>query len=190
MTRKWEWSSINRGVLHSIHDFCTDVNRLTFTFTAGGESKSACSCLSRIFEKNNQYCFSLKELEWQCRSLVRQGYRFVSFEDFQNGKLKGSANILLTIDDGNRSSYDAYYHVLKPLGIRPLLAIYPAVVGNKKYALTWEQLRRLKRDGCTIAAHGYYHLHLNKRLYLRDPVSFKREIIKSRKVLEKNWVGR
>ena len=139
--------------------------------------------------RNNQYCFSLDELRRQCALLQKKGYRFIAFDDFRRGRVAGIGNILLTVDDGNRSVYDAYYQVLKPLGIRPLLAIYPNIIGKKKYALTWEQLRRLKRDGCTIAAHGYYHLHLNERLYRRDPFSFKREIYKSRSVLEKKLGG-
>jgi|GEM_PF-1997373 len=142
-----------------------------------------------FLQRNNQYCFSLDELRRQCMLLQKRGYQFITFDDFRRGRVTGRGNILLTVDDGNRSVYDAYYQVLKPLAIRPLLAIYPNIIGKKKYALTWEQLRRLKHDGCTIAAHGYYHLHLNERLYRRDPVSFKREIYKSRSLLEKKLGG-
>lgn len=138
-----------------------------------------------FLRKNNQYCFSLDELQAQCHRLTKEGYRFITFDDFRQGHYQGKKNVLLTVDDGNRSCYAAFYHVLKPMGIYPLLAIYPAVIGKKKYALTWEQLCRLQRDGCAIAAHGYYHLHLNRKLYLRDPVSFRREIMLSQKILQK-----
>ena len=59
----------------------------------------------------------------------------------------GDRNIMISIDDRNQTVYRAYHDVLKPLHIRPLLAIYPNIIGKRKYALTWEQLRELAADG-------------------------------------------
>ncbi|HON79740.1 MAG TPA: polysaccharide deacetylase family protein [Spirochaetota bacterium] len=130
------------------------------------------------------YDFSLEELKSQLLKLRHSGYKFVSYKDIINGNIQGNRNILVTIDDGNRSVYQAYFQVFKPLGIKPLLAIYPFIIGRKEYALTWEQLANLSRNGCSIASHGYFHLKINNKLYTSDKKSFNREIFYSKKILE------
>ena len=40
--------------------------------------------------------------------------------------------MLCCIDDGNRSVGRAYREVLAPMGIKPLLAIYPNIIGRRK----------------------------------------------------------
>ncbi len=130
------------------------------------------------------YDFSLEELKSQLELLRGRGFRFVSLGDLYSGNVTGPKNILVTIDDGNHSVYKAYFDVFKPMGIRPLLAIYPNIIGKKDYALTWEQLKRLSAEGCDIAAHGYYHLKINQKLYDTQRADFNREISTSKKVLE------
>ncbi|HQO03467.1 MAG TPA: polysaccharide deacetylase family protein [Spirochaetota bacterium] len=130
------------------------------------------------------YDFSLSELKSQILELRNKGYKFVSYKDVIRGNIHGDRNILVTIDDGNRSVYQAYYQVFKPFGIKPLLAIYPFIIGRKDYSLTWEQLAKLSSDGCDIASHGFFHLKINNKLYNSDKKSFHREIFHSKKTLE------
>ena len=66
-----------------------------------------------------------------------------------NGRITGTKNVLVTIDDGNRSVYEAFQKVFKPNGIRPLLAIYPNIIDKKKYALTWDQLASWRTTDAT-----------------------------------------
>ena len=127
---------------------------------------------------------SIQELGSHMEHLRSSGFRFIAYTDFINGTVRGSPNILVVIDDGHESVYRAYRQVFSPMNIKPVLAVYPAVIGKKRYALTWERLRELSRDGCTVAVHGYYHLMLNQDLYDKDPKGFIKEIYASRKVLE------
>jgi peptidoglycan/xylan/chitin deacetylase (PgdA/CDA1 family) len=127
---------------------------------------------------------SVPDLQSQITSLKQKGFTFVSSEDMLAGRIIGSKNILVTIDDGERSLLAAYADVLKPNGIKPLLAIYPNIIGKKQNALTWNELRALSADGCTIAAHGFYHQLVNQKLYDKDKNTFMGEIYKSKKVLE------
>jgi peptidoglycan/xylan/chitin deacetylase (PgdA/CDA1 family) len=138
-----------------------------------------------FLEKKDPYSCSLSSLEDHLDRLSRAGFTFVSMEDIRGGRISGSKNILITVDDGNRSVYKAYHEVFKPRHIKPLLAIYPGIIGKKKYVLTWKELRELTREGCTVAAHGYFHLKIAHRLYKRDKWSFAREVYTSRRVLEK-----
>jgi len=136
-------------------------------------------------KKMDPFCFTLEELNSHILQLEKEGFRFVSVNDVLQGNISGTKNVIITVDDGNRSAYEAYHKVFRPHGIRPLLAIYPNIIINKKkYALTWEQLAELANNGCDIAAHGYFHLKISKKLYDKNPDYFKKEIFLSKKILE------
>ena len=156
-----------------------------YSFETEKDASLIVLCYHTFEIKNNRYSFSLKELENHIRTLLDRGYHFITTADFIHGTYSGDKNVLMTIDDGHKSVYNAYCTVLKKYDIQPLLAVYPAVTGRKKYALTWEELRTLVRQGCGIASHGYYHLYVDERLYKRDKDAFYREIAASKALLEK-----
>jgi len=127
---------------------------------------------------------SIKDLYSNMEFLKNQGFRFVSIDEIVKGNLNGNKNILITIDDGNRSIIDADKKVFRPMGIKPLLGIYPNIIGKKDYALNWKELKNLTDNGYGIASHGYYHLLLNEKQFKKDEKAFKDEIFKSKKLLE------
>jgi peptidoglycan/xylan/chitin deacetylase (PgdA/CDA1 family) len=126
---------------------------------------------------------SINELKIQLDHLKKNGYRFISFSQIEQGLVTGHKNILITIDDGNRSIIEANEKVFKPMGIKPLLGIYPNLIGKKDYALNWEELKKLSAEGFDIASHGYYHLPLNDKLFNTDKKAFTNEIYKSKRML-------
>ncbi|MCU0845775.1 MAG: hypothetical protein MUC76_12715 [Spirochaetes bacterium] len=67
--------------------------------------------------------FSVDELRNHIEQLKGQGYRFVTLAAMERGAVSGTRNVLVCIDDGNKSVYRAYREVLGPMGIKPLLAI-------------------------------------------------------------------
>jgi peptidoglycan/xylan/chitin deacetylase (PgdA/CDA1 family) len=131
----------------------------------------------------------MNEFRSQMDFLKSKGFKFVSYADLMKGTVTGTQNILLIIDDGNHSVQQAYQEVMKPLGIKPMLAIYPNIISKKSYALTWEQLNELRKEGCDIAAHGYYHELMNQKFYDRDNKEFIHEIMGSKETLEKMIPG-
>jgi peptidoglycan/xylan/chitin deacetylase (PgdA/CDA1 family) len=118
--------------------------------------------------KTSSLDFSTDELARQMDKLSALGYRFVSLDEFLSGRIEGRANILVTIDDGNRSDYPAYAKVLAKRGIRPVIFAYPGVIGRTKFALTKEQLKELADSGCAIGAHGYYHEYLSPKAFAKN----------------------
>ncbi|MGO9147194.1 MAG: polysaccharide deacetylase family protein [Desulfomonilia bacterium] len=128
---------------------------------------------------------SMQELRSQMDYFQGKGFHFISYADLLKGSVTGTQNLLLIIDDGNQSAYPAYKEILKPRHIKPMFAIYPSIIGKKSYALTWEQLEELSKDGCDIAAHGYYHELVNQKFYDRDKKGFLKEIYGSKEILEK-----
>ncbi len=132
-----------------------------------------------------EYDFSVADLRNHMQTLRDHGYKFITLNDLLNKGHGSGKEVLITIDDGNRSVYAAYHEVFKPMGIKPVLAIYPNIIERQPYALTWQQLKELSDDGCDIAAHGFYHLKINQKLYDQDQRSFNLEIYKSKEILEK-----
>jgi peptidoglycan/xylan/chitin deacetylase (PgdA/CDA1 family) len=126
---------------------------------------------------------SIHELKEQFDYLKKNGFQFVTLSQIEKGIIRGQRNILITIDDGNRSIIEANEKVFKPMGIKPLLGIYPNIIGRRDYALNWEELKKLSAEGFDIASHGYYHLLLNEKLYISDKNAFANEIFKSKRML-------
>lgn len=141
-------------------------------------------CYHAIKVKKDPYSLSPDTFKNNIVELQQNGFKFITFNDVKTGNIKGNKNILVTIDDGNESVWDAYYSIMKPAGIKPVLGIYPAVIGKMKYAITWEQLAKLRDEGCYIAAHGYNHMFFSSKYYKENIVQFKKEIYLSKKVLE------
>jgi peptidoglycan/xylan/chitin deacetylase (PgdA/CDA1 family) len=132
---------------------------------------------------------TMDEFRSQLEFMKSKGFTFITYTDLVKGTVTGSQNILVVIDDGNHSVLQAYHEILKPLGIKPLLAIYPNIISKKPYALTWEQLNALRKEGCEIAAHGYYHELMNEKFYNKDKKEFIHEITGSKATLEKMLPG-
>ncbi len=133
---------------------------------------------------SSPYNFRPEVFRNHLESLKQAGYRFVSWQDVLSTNLKGSRNILITIDDANVSIRNVEA-IFDEFGIKPILFVYPAIVSRVHYALTWEDIQRLQNKGWTIGAHGYYHLYVNQKLYETDRTGFFREIVMSKRVLEK-----
>jgi peptidoglycan/xylan/chitin deacetylase (PgdA/CDA1 family) len=158
---------------------------LFFIFAAPSYSKGVyILCYHAFLEKKDPYSFSNDQFRDQLNRLKNDGFKFVSFEDVINNRIAGNKNILVSIDDGNKSVYQAYYSIMKPMGIKPLLGIYPAIISRMHYAMTWEEVKKLADEGCYIASHGYHHMFLSEKYYKEDPASFKKEIYLSKKILE------
>lgn len=141
-------------------------------------------CYHAIKERKDPYSLSPDTFRKNIEQLQQNGFTFITFDDAKSGRVRGVKNVLVTIDDGHESVWDAYFTIMKPAGIKPVLGIYPAIIGKRKYAMTWEQLKTLRDEGCYIAAHGYNHMYLSSKYYKENIVQFKKEIYLSKKVLE------
>jgi peptidoglycan/xylan/chitin deacetylase (PgdA/CDA1 family) len=158
---------------------------ILFAVTSSARADLYVLCYHSFLGKTNvPYDFTIEELKAHLDYFKQKGFRFVSYRDLMSGNISGKKNILVSIDDGNHSVFKAYHEVFKPMGIKPLLAIYPNIIGKKEYVMNWAQLKSLVDDGCDIAAHGYFHLKLNKKLYEQNRRDFLQEITKSKKMLE------
>jgi len=175
---------LNKGGAMKIIKFITLYFILVFSIFPRDQVMVLCYHTFHGSSKKSQYDIALEDLKFQIDALIETGWKFVKYEDLVNGNIKGPRNVLITIDDGNKTALTAYRQILKPRGIRPLFAIYPNIISKQKYAMTWEELAELVKDGNSIAAHGFYHLKINEKLYHSNRKDFMNEIYKSKKVLE------
>ena len=129
--------------------------------------------------------FSHDEMRDIINQITDLGYTFVKLEDAVKGAIRGKNNVVITIDDGNHSVYNAFFEVFKPLGIKPDLFIPPALIYHEKFYMKWDQLRTLQTEGCGIMAHGYSHRYVTPHAYKNNKRDALREIQKPAQYLTK-----
>lgn len=142
---------------------------------------------SFIGNAKNDYDISKDLLKEQIKILKDDGFKFVSYDEIKNGKLQGNKNILVTIDDGYLSSYEAYKEIMKPNGIKPVFAIYPCIIKDipSKMYMSWTQVKELSSEpGVIIASHGYNHNAMSEKEYKKNSAAFEKEITLSKSTLE------
>jgi peptidoglycan/xylan/chitin deacetylase (PgdA/CDA1 family) len=148
-------------------------------------------CYHTFLNKPSVYTdFSLAELRNQLQEFKNAGFKFVQFKDIQNQKITGKKNLLVIVDDGNVSTYPAYNEVFKPMGIKPVLALYPGIIDTRTFALKWAQIKQMKAEGCEIASHGFFHMYFSEKYFKEHPKEFNDEIFRSKADLEKNLGGK
>lgn len=96
--------------------------------------------------------------------------------------------VLVTIDDGFRSTLTIAHKVLRRRGVPAVAFVTPSLVdvggrclaGRSEPYLTWEELRRLADDGVEIGSHAWTHRSMGRL----EPREVRREACRSREVLE------
>jgi peptidoglycan/xylan/chitin deacetylase (PgdA/CDA1 family) len=99
--------------------------------------------------------------------------------------------VVITIDDGWRSTYTEAFPELQKRKFPFTVFIYPNIIGKTSNALTWEQIRTMAKAGVDIQSHALTHPFLTRRRHrsMSDDayaVWLRRELAESRRVLEKN----
>ena len=98
--------------------------------------------------------------------------------------------IVITIDDGWRSTYTEAYPELQKRKFPFTVFIYPNIIGKTSNALTWEQIREMSDAGVDIQSHSLTHPFLTKRRHRSKSndqyaVWLQKELAQSRRILEK-----
>ncbi|WP_319410061.1 polysaccharide deacetylase family protein [uncultured Desulfosarcina sp.] len=137
-------------------------------------------------------CMPAGIFEQQVRYLKENGYRVIGPEalaDFLDYRKPIPKNaVMISVDDGYRSVYDVAFPILKKYGFTATLFIYIDYVGVSSQAITWDQLRELKREGFYIGSHSIAHSDLAKQKKDEDGKAYlarlKREIFTSKQIID------
>lgn len=162
--------------------------------TASGYQTVPILCYHRFAPScNSPLCMPADVFEKQIRYLKMHGYRVISPEDlvaFLDYRKPIPKNaVMISVDDGYRSAYTIAYPILKKYGFTATLFIYIDYVGISSKAITWVQLRELKRAGFTIGSHSVAHSDLTNRLDEEDAGQYlarlKKEIVRSKRIIDR-----
>jgi peptidoglycan/xylan/chitin deacetylase (PgdA/CDA1 family) len=98
--------------------------------------------------------------------------------------------VVITIDDGWRSTYTEAFPELQKRKFPFTVFIYPNIIGKTSNALTWTQIREMSNAGVDIQSHALTHPFLTKRKHraMTDEQYanwLHKELAESKRILEK-----
>lgn len=138
---------------------------------------------------------SREQFRQQMRYLAVTGYNVIPLKwayEFATGKRASlpPRSIVITFDDGWRSTYTEVFPEMKRRHFPFTLFIYPNIVGQTSHALTWRQIKEMSEWGADIESHSLSHPFLTKRRHTgmsdKDYAAWLgRELEGSRKTLER-----
>ena len=162
--------------------------------TADGFQVVPILCYHRFSnECESPLCVPTRIFEKQMRYLSENGYRVITFRqlidflDYREAIPKKA--VIISIDDGYRSTYDIAYPILKKYGFKATLFIYTDFIGASRNALTWDQLKKMKADGFEIGSHTLSHSDLTRQKEGEDTQTYMsridRELRESKQIIDK-----
>jgi peptidoglycan/xylan/chitin deacetylase (PgdA/CDA1 family) len=125
-------------------------------------------CYHRFGTRSSQLAVSPAAFEAQMDYLARNGYHVIPLADLarfiERGEPVPRKSVVLTIDDGYRSTYEVAFPVLRKFGFQATLFLYSDFVGAPD-ALTWAQMKEMEATGLVnIQPHSKTHANLTTRL--------------------------
>ena len=121
------------------------------------------------FSKNKTDMMTVTEeaLEEQMRFLKENGYRVITMDqlfDFLDYKTQiPRKSVVITIDDGWRSTYDIAFPILRKYGYVATLFVYTDLITGSDKTLDWDLIREMAKSGIDIQCHTKTHRNLNRK---------------------------
>lgn len=106
--------------------------------------------------------------ETHLKYLKENGYSVIPLKQLVNyilrkGPPPPSRSVVIAVDDGHKSVYTDMLPLVRKYNIPVTLFIYPSAISNASYAMTWDQLRELKKSGFfDFQSHTYWHPNFRK----------------------------
>lgn len=130
----------------------------------------------------------------QMRYLAMTGYNVIPLRElyeYVSGKRASLPRnaIVVTIDDGWRSTYTEVFPEMKRYGFPFTVFIYPQIVGQTSHALNWKQIKEMSDAGVDFESHSLSHPFLTRRRHAElDQRAYtgwlERELIDSKRLIE------
>jgi len=125
-------------------------------------------CYHRFGSNRSAMTMTPSAFEAQMEYLAQNGYRVITLKELE-GFLLGKEpmprkTVVITIDDGYRSTYQVAFPILKKFGFPATVYLYSDFVGASD-AMTWAQMQEMVRSGLIeIQPHSKTHPNLTVRL--------------------------
>jgi peptidoglycan/xylan/chitin deacetylase (PgdA/CDA1 family) len=131
----------------------------------------------------------------QMRYLAMTGYNVIPLRDLYDYVMGKKASIpknavVITFDDGWRSTYTEVFPEMKRYGFPFTVFIYPQIIGQTSHAMNWKQVKEMSDAGVDIESHSLSHPFLTRRRHADlDQRAYnawlERELMESKRLLEK-----
>lgn len=140
-----------------------------------------------VFESHLQYLHDHSYTVIPLRDLVD---RYLRRSLTPDGRL-----VAICADDGHRSVYTDLFPLVMKYHIHVTLFLYPSAISNASYAMTWDQLRELKKTGLfDFQSHSYWHPNFKQDKERLKSMAYERfvemQFKKSKEILEKELKGK
>lgn len=106
--------------------------------------------------------------ESQMKYLQDNGYTVIPLRrliDYYRGKGAAPApkSVVIVEDDAHKTVYEEMLPIIRRYRYPVTVFVYPSAISNAKYAMTWDQLRELKKSGLfDVQSHTYWHPNFKK----------------------------
>ena len=133
--------------------------------------------------------------ESHLKYLREHGYTVIPLRQLVNyylghGRPIPDKSVVITADDGHKTVYTDMFPLIRKYHIPVTLFIYPSAISNASYAMTWDQLKEMKKSGLVdIGSHTYWHPNFKKDRQKLSPSAYGKsvdmQLKKSKEKLEK-----
>jgi peptidoglycan/xylan/chitin deacetylase (PgdA/CDA1 family) len=137
--------------------------------------------------------------ESHMKYLHDNGYKVIplrSLVDYYRGKgpAPGPKSVVIVEDDAHKSVYSYMLPIIRKYRYPVTVFCYPSAISNAKYAMTWDQLRELKKTGqFDVQSHTFWHPNFKRDKRKLKPVEYEKlvqtQLAKSKAKLEKELGG-
>jgi len=142
-------------------------------------------------DEGSSYKINIVEFEKQMDYLSTHNYSVISLYELLKGLRTGQLPpkpIVITIDDGFKSTFTLAYPVLKKYNFPATLFLYTNFIEKNSGSLTWKEIIEMTKNNIEIGSHTLSHCNLlkyekneNYETYL---ARIRREIFLSKEILE------
>lgn len=148
-------------------------------------------------DEGSSYSINIIEFEKQINYLATHNYSVISLSELLKG-LKNSQlppkPVVITIDDGFKSTFTLAYPVLKKYNFPATLFIYTDFIEKNSYSLTWGEIKEMTENNLEIGSHTLSHCNLlqykENENYENYLARIKKEIFLSKEILESKIGGK
>jgi len=133
----------------------------------GASAVDSTTVTTRVFESHLEY-------------LSRNGYTVIPLRQLVNYYLRKGPpppqkSVVIVADDGHKTVYTDMLPLVRKYRIPVTLFIYPSAISNASYAMTWDQLREIKKTGFfDLQGHTYWHPNFKKERKKLGPEEYEK----------------
>ena len=138
--------------------------------------------------------------ESHLKYLRENGYTVIPLRQLVDWYLKKgppppAKSVVIVEDDAHKSVYTDMLPLAKKYRVPVTVFIYPSAISNAKYAMTWDQLREMKKTGLfDFQSHTYWHPNFKKDRKKMKGEEFEKsvtmQLAKSKARIEKELGGK